>query len=110
MGLRNLPADGAEPLASLVVCRPHEVASRALAAAGSGADLTLLAFDEDEGVSEEVYFGDTLYLAVEGAARVVLPSGGVAIAEGACLMVPAGVEHAVYADGGPLKLLQLTVA
>ena len=79
-------------------------------AQGSDTNMTLLAFAADESVSEEKYFGDTLYYVVEGAACIVLPAERVRVGTGKVLKVDAQVEHAVGgADGGAFKLLQITL-
>lgn len=109
MPLRNLPTDAAASLASLIDLKPGQVSSMALTR-DAGFDLTLLAFAAGESVSEEEYFGDTLYLLVEGAARVTLPDADVALKAGEVLRVPAHVLHAVEpADGNGFKVLQLNV-
>lgn len=108
MPLRNLPTDCAKALGSLIDARPGQISSMALSR-DSAVDMTLLSFGAGESVSEEVYFGDTLYYVVEGSACVVLPKRRVAVAAGEVLMVPARVEHAVEGEGGPFKLLQITL-
>ena len=109
MPLKNLPTETARPLASLACCRPGQVQSVAFTQVDAPASLMLLAFSAGESVSEEVYAADTLYYAVEGAARVVVEGAPRELPEGAVLCVPAGVPHAVEA-AGPLKLLQIAVA
>ena len=107
MPLRNLPTDAAASLAGLIDIKPGQVSSMALTR-DAGFDLTLLAFAPGEAVSEEEYFGDTLYLLVEGAARVTLPDSEVTLQAGEVLRVPAHILHAVEpADGNGFKLLQL---
>lgn len=109
MPLRNLPTEKAATLADLIACKPGQVSSRALSRSSS-IDMTLLAFAAGESVSEEEYFGDTLYYVVEGAACVVLPDARVRVCAGEVLEVPAHVEHAVEgADGAAFRLLQITV-
>ncbi len=109
MGLRNLPTDEACPVASLIQNRPGQVSSMGLTTGGS-VDFMLMAFSAGESVSEEEYFGDTLYHVVEGAADVVLLDRRVAVAAGEVFMVPAHVPHAVEGrEGGAFKLLQLTI-
>lgn len=109
MPLRNLPTDAAAPLAELIDLKPGQVSSMALAR-NAGFDLTLLAFAAGESVSEEEYFGDTLYLLVEGAARVTLPDADITLRAGEVLRVPAHVLHAVEpADEHGFKVLQLNV-
>ena len=90
MGLRNLPTDEARSVAGLIENRPGQVSSMGLTAGGS-VDFMLMAFSAGESVSEEEYFGDTLYHVVEG-------------------MVPARIPHAVEGhEGAAFKLLQLTI-
>lgn len=108
MPLRNLPTDHAEPLAGLIAEHPSQVSSMSLAR-DAGADITLLAFAPGESVSEEVYFGDTLYYLVEGEAAVSLPGGIVPIAAGEVLRVPAQTPHGIENVGVGFKLLQLTL-
>lgn len=107
MSLRNLPTDAPASLSGLIEAHPNQVSSMALAG-GADVDITLLAFAEGESVSEEEYFGDTLYYLVEGAAMIVLLDRFVSIRQGEVFMVPAHVLHAVKGDGA-FKLLQLTV-
>ena len=107
MPLRNVPVDVAASLADLIDICPGQVSSMALTR-DAGFDLTLLAFAPGESVSEEEYFGDTLYHVLEGAACVVLPGERVTLRAGEVLRVPAHVEHAVEgADEHGFKLLQL---
>ncbi len=107
MPLRNVPTDAAASLAQLIDIRPGQVSSMTLTR-NAGFDLVLLAFAPGESVSEEEYFGDTLYYLIEGAACVVLPDGRITLEAGQVLRVPAHVEHAVEgASGEGFKLLQL---
>ena len=109
MGLRNLPTDEARSVAGLIENRPGQVSSMGLTAGGS-VDFMLMAFSAGESVSEEEYFGDTLYHVVEGAADVVLPDRRVAVSAGEVFMVPAHIPHAVEGyEGSAFKLLQLTI-
>lgn len=107
MPLRNLPTDTPASLATLVEVHPGQISSRALSG-GAAVDIMLLAFAEGESVSEEEYFGDTLYHIVEGKAVIVLPDRFVSIGAGEVFMVPAHVVHAVESDGA-CKVLQLTI-
>lgn len=108
MPFRNIPTDAAAPLAQLIDTHSGQVSSMALTR-NAGFDLTLLAFAPGESVSEEEYFGDTLYYVLEGAACVVLPDARVTLRAGEVLRVPAYVEHAVEgADERGFKLLQLS--
>lgn len=108
MPLRNVPVDAPRQLNRLVECRPSHVSSRSLTTLDAAASITLLAFDAEESVSEEEYYADTLYYAVEGTAVIVLPGRRVPLNTGDVLMVPAHVLHAVEGDGKPFKILQIS--
>ena len=94
MPLRNVPERQAATLADLIELREGQVSSCALAR-DAGVDMTLLAPAAGEGVSEEEYFGDTLYYVVEGRAAVVLPDRRVVLRAGEAMKVAAHVLHAV---------------
>ena len=104
--LRNLPVDHPEELAKLIEIRPGRVVSMALSRS-EHCQMTLLAFGDGESVSEERYFGDTLYYVLEGSMPVYQEDKTV-LRAGACMAVPAGVTHAIGGEG-PFKLLQITV-
>ena len=109
MEFRNLPTDEARPIAGLIESRQGQVSSMALASGGA-VDFMLMAFAAGESVSEEEYFGDTLYQVVEGMADVVLPDRRVAVAAGEAFMVPAHIPHAVEGyEGSAFKIMQLTI-
>lgn len=108
MGLRNLPTDAPMRLSDLTAYHPGHVSSRTLTTLEAGASITVLAFDDGESVSEEEYFGDMLYYAIEGSCDIVLPNRRVALAAGEVLMVPAHVLHAVEGRSA-FKLLQVCV-
>lgn len=109
MAFRNLPTEEAAPLASLIDARPGQVSSMSFTRLGDPVSFTLLAFDEGESVSGEVYPSDTLYLVAEGSTDIVFAGRRAPVAAGEVLMVPAGVEHAVEPVGA-VKLLQVSVA
>ena len=105
--LRNLPTDDPAALAGLIDIRPARVVSMALTRS-EHCQMTLLAFGDGESISEECYFGDTLYYVAEGALEVTRAGGSQTLRAGDCLAVPAGVSHAV-GGGGSFKLLQITL-
>ena len=59
--------------------------------------MTLLAFGDGESISEECYFGDTLYYILEGALYVSVGEDSRCLQTGDCLAVPAHTPHAVQA-------------
>lgn len=105
--LRNLPTGEARGLSALIPVRDKQVVSMALTK-GEGVQITLLAFGEGENISEEQYFGDTLYYMVQGSGAVCLREGEIPVKEGEVLMVPAGRLHGIRGDGA-YKILQITL-
>ena len=105
--LRNLPTDAPESLRDRIQIQPGRVVSMALSKSDHCL-MTLLAFADGESVSEEQYFGDTMYYVLEGTMPLTINGKTVHIGPGQCYMVPAQQLHAV---GGkePFKLLQITV-
>lgn len=105
--LRNLPLRQASELAHMVEIQPGRVISMALSKSDH-CQITLLAFADGESVSEEQYFGDTLYYVLEGEMPLVMDGETRILKRGECLAVAAQKLHTV---GGtePFKLLQITV-
>ena len=109
MPFRNLPIENAELLSSLVEIHPQHVSSMGLTK-DAGFDMTLLAFADGESVSEEEYFGDTLYYLVEGNAVIVFADKRVPVQTGEVLMVPAHVSHAIEGlEDCAFKVLQINL-
>ncbi|NPD31643.1 cupin domain-containing protein [Eggerthellaceae bacterium zg-1084] len=112
MKLRNIPTQQPQPLAELISCRPGQVSSMSLLEgdpARSPLSMMLLSFAEGEHVSEEEYFGDTLYLLMEGSARVVMPDRTVELHAGDVFQVSAHVVHAIESITS-FKVLQMTLS
>ena len=105
--LRNLPVENPQALKDMIEIQPGRVVSMSLSKSDSFM-MSLFAFADGESVSEEQYFGDTLYYVLEGQMPIQLEGREVCIHEGQCYMIPAGIPHAI---GGtePFKLLQITV-
>ena len=80
------------------------VVSRMLVKNTAG-NVTLFAFDGNEGLSEHTAPFDALVIGVEGRAEI--PIGGVShtVGEGDSLLMPANVPHAVNPLGGFKMLL-----
>lgn len=67
--LRNLPTQQPQQLTQLIQIQPGRVVSMAMSRQ-EHCQMTLLAFGDGESISEECYFGDTLYYILEGALYV----------------------------------------
>ena len=105
--IKNLPVGRAEQLSELVDIQPGHVVSMALSK-NEHCQMTLLAFADGESVSEERYFGDTVYYVLEGEMPIQMDGQTILLKAGECMSVPQNVLHAV---GGtkPFKLLQITL-
>ena len=106
--LRNLPVQQPAALSELISIQPGRVVSMALSRS-EHCQMTLLAFGDGESISEECYFGDTLYYILEGALYVSVGEDSRCLQTGDCLAVPAHTPHAVVAPDG-CKLLQITLS
>lgn len=105
--LRNLPVDSPEHLADLISIQPGRVVSMALSRSPH-CQMTILAFGDGESVSEESYYGDTLYCVLEGTMPLRQDGQEKILEAGSCVAVPAQTVHAI-GGAGPFKLLQITI-
>lgn len=106
--LRNLPTQQPQQLAQLIQIEPGRVVSMAMSRQ-EHCQMTLLAFGDGESISEECYFGDTLYYILEGVLYVSSGEDNRCLQTGDCLAVPARAPHTVAAPDG-CKLLQITLS
>ena len=106
--LRNLPTQQPQQLTQLIQIQPGRVVSMAMSRQ-EHCQMTLLAFGDGESISEECYFGDTLYYILEGALYVSVWEDSRCLQKVACLAVPADRPEAVVAPDG-CKLLQITLS
>ncbi|ACL21915.1 cupin domain-containing protein [Desulfitobacterium hafniense] len=105
--LKNLPQERPLPLASLIEARENQVLSMALAQSDR-VQISLFSFADGESVSEEEYFGDTLYLILQGEAVITFDDQKIDLVPEDVLMVPAHKIHAI-AGKGRFKMLQITL-
>ena len=98
-----LAAAEALSLGSLVTPTEQGIASRVLARTGGGS-VTLFAFDSGQGLSEHVSPFDALVLVQEGALNLSIGGQQVRAVPGTVVRMPAGVPHALEAEG-PARML-----
>ena len=84
--LRNLPVQQPAALRELISIQPGRVVSMALSRS-EHCQMTLLAFGDGESISEERYFGDTVYYVLEGDMPLRLEGHEVRLGAGDCLAV-----------------------
>lgn len=105
--MRNLPMDHIESLSGMIDIRPGRVVSMALTRS-EHCQMTLLAFSDGESVSQEQYFGDTMYYVLDGEMPLIIDRAEYLLHAGDCMAVPAGVLHAIGGSRS-FKLLQITI-
>ena len=100
----TIPAAEALRLADLIAPTERGIASRVLARAGGG-NVTLLAFDAGEGLSEHTTPFDALVIVLDGALTLTIGGLSVDAAPGTIVRMPANVPHAVDAAVASRMLL-----
>ena len=105
--LRNVPRDEPQFLAELITPKKNQIVSMALSQSDHF-HVSLFTFADKETVSEEEYFGDTMYYVLEGETLIHLNDREVLVKAGQVFSVPA---HTLHAIGGKeaFKVLQITV-
>lgn len=91
-----LPADRSSALTDLIEVADGAVVSRVLARSGGG-NVTLFAFDRNQGLSEHAAPFDALVQVVDGSLEVVIGGVPVTVNAGEIVRMPATVPHALHA-------------
>lgn len=105
--LKNIEFEKALELGKLVEYQEGQVVSRTLAQ-NSAVSVTLFAFDENEEISSHKSDGDALVTIIEGSANITIGGTLYSVGAGKTIVMPAGIAHAVAADG-KFKMLLLVV-
>lgn len=105
--IKNLPIGKPEKLKDLIKIKKNQVISKSLSS-NEHVKLTLLSFSEQEDVSEEKYFGDTMYYIVEGKTYLKQDGTSISLEAGDVVSVPANTLHGIGGKGS-FKVLQITV-
>ena len=90
-------------LASLIKQTEQGIASRVLAKT-SGGNLTLFAFDKEQGLSEHSAPFDAIVMVIEGQLNLIIDGETVKAEPGTIVKMPANIPHAVEAPI-PAKML-----
>jgi quercetin dioxygenase-like cupin family protein len=96
--LKNIEFEKPLELGALVEYQPGQVVSRTLAQ-NNAHSLTLFAFDENEEISSHSSGGDAVVTVLEGNALITIGDNQFHIKCGQTIVMPAGIPHAVAADG-----------
>lgn len=96
--------EGAQSLAGLIDYQDGSVVSRALLSKATG-NVTLFAFDKDQGLSEHSAPHDALVLSMDGEIEVTIAGDRHQLSRGEVILIPANKPHAVYANSRSKMLL-----
>ena len=96
--LKNIEFETPLELGALVEYQQGQVVSRTLSQ-NNAHSLTLFAFDANEEISSHASGGDAVVTILEGNALITIADKQYAMAAGKTIVMPAGIPHAVAADG-----------
>lgn len=103
--LKNIEAEQALQLSDLVQVQQGQVVSRTLAQ-NSAVSITLFAFDKGEEISTHSSDGDAMLTVLEGGdAQITIGGKEHILTAGQTIVMPAGIPHAVAAQGAFKMLL-----
>lgn len=105
--LKNLPTSAPQNFATLLTSKPHQIISMALSES-TLFQMSIFTFADKETISEEAYFGDTMYLILEGMTHIILNGHAHLLKQGDVFKVPAHTLHAI-GGVGPFKVFQITL-
>ncbi len=105
--LKNLPIEQPVQFGCLIQPKINQIVSMALSQS-KHIQISLFTFADKETVSEEEYFGDTMYLLIDGETLITQGESVLHLNAGDALCVPA---HTLHSIGGKeaFKVLQITV-
>lgn len=106
--LRNLPQEMPRAFKDLIEYKKNQIVSMALSESDHF-QVFLFAFSDNETISEEEYFGDTMYHILDGETYLTQGDTKHHLKEGDVFSVAAHSVHSVGGKG-PCKLLQITVS
>ena len=104
--LKNVPT---EPtlLTELINAKKNQVVSMALSKRDD-VTVSVFSFSDNEGVSEEEYFGDTLYYVLKGKMSISINEKTYELKQGECMAVEAKTSHAIGSKTA-FKVMQITL-
>lgn len=89
---KNVPTEP-KMLSDLINAKKNQVVSMALSKRDD-VTVSVFSFSDNEGVSEEEYFGDTLYYVLEGEMSISIDEKTYELKQGECMAVEAKTSHA----------------
>ena len=104
--LKNVPTEPAL-LTELINAKKNQVVSMALSKRDD-VTVSVFSFSDNEGISEEEYFGDTLYYVLEGIMSIGINGKTYELKQGECMAVKAKTAHAIGSKTA-FKVMQITL-
>lgn len=104
--LKNVPTEPAL-LTELINAKKNQVVSMALSKRDD-VTVSVFSFSDNEGISEEEYFGDTLYYVLEGEMSISINEKTYKLKQGECMAVEAKTSHAIGSKTA-FKVMQITL-
>lgn len=95
--IKNIRPKTVLPLAGQVTVQPGQVVSKTLAQ-NNAVSVTLFAFDKGEEIGSHDSEGDAMVQVLEGTGRFTVGEQPYHVHAGEALVMPAKIEHAVYAE------------
>jgi len=105
--MKNIEFEKVLELSSLVDYHEGQVVSRTLAQNDS-VSITVFSFDAGEEISSHKSGGDAMVTILEGKALITIGEKQYSLKSGETIVMPAGIPHAVAADGR-FKMLLVVV-
>ncbi len=104
--IEALPSDRSSALIDLITVAEGAVVSRVLTKSGGG-NVTLFAFDRNQGLSEHTAPFDALVQVVDGSLDLTIGGQPVKVGAGEIVLMPAGVPHALHAPEASRMVLTM---
>lgn len=104
---KNLPIEHPQTFANLITPKANQIVSMALTNS-EHFQISVFTFADKETVSEEEYFGDTMYFVLEGETFITQGNRIHSLNSGDVLQIPAHTLHSIGGKGA-FKVLQITV-
>jgi Uncharacterized conserved protein, contains double-stranded beta-helix domain len=102
--IKNIEKGKSQNLKELVAYQEHKVASLTLIQKDMFST-TIMALDKGTGVGPHICEGDALVIALEGEGDVMIGKEHKSVTAGQCIVMPAGIVHAVSGSVDRFKML-----
>lgn len=94
--IKNIDFSTVLTLAALVAYQPGQIVSKTLSQ-NKAVSLTLFAFEKGEEISSHDSEGDAMVYVFDGTGLITIDGKEYTVSAGETIVMPAGIQHAVYA-------------